>query len=105
MSNFENINLQDISGKNDNTYADFKEKLMAVEEFPSMYVFKFVVPTSDSATAQIEKIFEHPSTKITTKQSGGSKYESFTIQSFVKSADDVINYYKEVSKIDKVIML
>jgi putative lipoic acid-binding regulatory protein len=104
MKNHENIKLQDITG-NDSSYEVFKQKLMEVEQFPTFFIFKFIVPSVENAKTKIEKIFEHPSTKISTKSSGGGKYESFTVESFVNTADDVVNYYKEVSKIDKVIML
>jgi putative lipoic acid-binding regulatory protein len=104
MKNHENINLQDITGK-DSSYEVFKQKLIEVEQFPTLFVFKFIVPTAENAKSKIEKIFEHPSTKINTKNSGGGKYESFTVESFVNTADDVVNYYKEVGKIDKVMML
>lgn len=104
MKNFDNINLKDITG-DDNSYEVFKDKLNEVEQFPTLFIFKFILPSSESAKGKIEKIFEHPSTKISIKNSGGGKYESFTVESFVNSADDVVNYYKEVGKLDKVIML
>lgn len=105
MSNYENINLQDLTDKNENSYDVFKQKLMDVEKFPTIFVFKFIVPAAENAKEKIEKIFEHPSTKISVKHSGGGKYESFTVETFVNTADDVVNYYKEVGKINKVMML
>ena len=104
MNKFDNINIQDISG-NDSSYGDLKEKLNQVEEFPTFFVFKFIVPSASDAKEKIEKIFSHPSVKLHTKQSSGGKYESLTIEVFVNTADDVINYYKQVGTIEKVIML
>lgn len=99
-----NISIQDISGS-DSTYEDLKLKLNQVEEFPSFFVFKFIVPSSTDAKDKIKEIFNHPSAKFNYKQSSKGKYESVTIEIFVLSADDVIKYYKEVGKIEKVIML
>ena len=105
MKSYENIKLQDISGNDDGSYAAFREKLTAVEQFPTIYVFKFILPAAEEAKAKIERIFEHPSTKINVKHSGGGKYESFTVETFVNNADQVVSYYKEVGKLDKVVML
>lgn len=105
MKNYENINLRDLSGNGDGNYAAFREKLMAVEQFPTIFVFKFILPAAEDGKVKIEEIFAHPSTRIRVKQSGGGKYESFTVETFVNSADQVISYYKEVGKQDKVVML
>ncbi len=99
-----NINLQDITG-DDTTYDAFKQKLQEVEQFPTVFVFKFIVPQSEGAGEKIEEIFKHPSTKINVKESGQGKYKSYTVESFVSSADDVVKYYKEVGNLGKVIML
>lgn len=107
MKDLSKINVQDIQQNTNDTdfYATFKEKLNEVEQFPSLYTFKFIVPASTNNTNEIEKIFEHPSTKIQVKDSKTGKYNSLTIETFVNTAEDVIDYYKKVSTIDKVIML
>lgn len=107
MADLNNIKIQDIPGHNDGAdfYENFRQKLIDVETFPSLYVFKFIAPASIETKQQIEKLFEHPSTKISTKDSKTGKYNSFTIETFVSTADQVIDYYKAVAKIDQVIML
>lgn len=106
MADLGNINIQDIS-ENDGKdfYSSFREKLIDVEQFPTLYTFKFIIPATEEKKQAIEKIFEHPSTKIQTKESTTGKYNSLTVETFVNSADDVIDYYKKVSSIEKVIML
>lgn len=107
MADLNNIKLQDIPGDNDGVdfYENFKQKLIDVETFPSLYVFKFIAPASTDTKHQIEQLFEHPSTKISTKDSKTGKYNSFTIETFVNTADQVVAYYKAVAKIENVIML
>lgn len=106
MSDFNNINIQDINDNNGaDFYNNFRQKLIDIEQFPSIYTFKFIVPADADKKAEVEKIFEHPSTKISTKDSKTGKYNSLTVETFVQSADEVIDYYKKVSAIDKVIML
>mgnify|MGYP003398597677 CR=1 FL=1 len=106
MKDFSNINIHDVNDNtNDDFYTSFKEKLADIEDFPSLYTFKFIVPASEKNTEAIEKIFDHPSTKIQTKQSKTGKYNSLTIETFVQSPDEVVAYYKKVSTIEKVIMM
>ncbi|TCV19084.1 hypothetical protein EDC17_100664 [Sphingobacterium alimentarium] len=106
MSNFNNISIQDINDNNgDDFYNTFRQKLIDIEQFPSIYTYKFIVPAEANKKEDIEKIFEHPSTKISVKDSKTGKYNSLTVETFVKSADEVIDYYKKVSAIEKVIML
>lgn len=106
MSDFNNISIQDINDNNgDDFYNTFRQKLIDIEQFPSIYTFKFIVPAEAAKKEDIEKIFEHPSTKISVKDSKTGKYNSLTVETYVQSADEVIDYYKKVSTIEKVIML
>lgn len=100
------INVKDI---NDNSGTDFwdnfKAKLLSVETFPSIYTFKFIVPNVAGNKEMVEKIFAHPSTKIDYKDSKTGRYHSITIKTYVHTVDEVIQYYKEVGVIEKIIML
>lgn len=106
MTKFNNISVNDI---NDNNGADFYEgfrrKLMDIEQFPSIYTFKFIVPAGENKSEDIAQIFAHPSTQISSKNSKTGKYNSLTVKTYVTTADEVIDYYKKVSLIEKVIML
>lgn len=106
MKDFNNINIQDVNDNSNNDfYTNFRERLADTEQFPSLYTFKFIVPASEDKKKEIEGIFEHPSTKVQIKESKTGKYNSLTIETFVNTPDDVIEYYKKVSTIDKVFML
>lgn len=102
-----NINIEDIQDGDNNKdfYTNFREKLIAVEKFPSLYKFKFIVKADLKKIAQVKQVFTHASTKYAEKESSGGKYKSITVETFVNNADEVIDYYKEVSKIESVIML
>lgn len=100
------INIKDLNdNKNEDFYTTFKERLADIEQFPTLYSFKFIIPSSEKNKKDIEKIFEHPSTKISIKDSKTGKYNSLTVETFVNTADEVVDYYKKVSTIDKVIMM
>jgi len=100
------INIQDLNdNNNEDFYTTFKERLADVEQFPTLYTFKFIVPSTEKNKKDIEHIFEHPSTKINIKDSKTGKYNSLTVETFVNTVDEVVDYYKKVSTIEKVIML
>ncbi len=110
MSEFNNdIHIQDLpdDGGNNSTefYDNFRAKLNSVEQFPSIYTFKFIVKAKNNTEDDVKQIFTHDSTKFSEKESSGGKYKSITVETFVNNAEDVIDYYKKVSKIESVIML
>ena len=107
MKDFNNqIRLNDISGDGDaDFYKSFKEKLLSVERFPTHYTFKFIVKTDTEKVNRVKSIFTHASTKFSEKNSSGGKYLSITIESYVQTADEVIDYYKKVAEIPEVMML
>ncbi|PRD49406.1 DUF493 domain-containing protein [Sphingobacterium haloxyli] len=110
MSEFNNdIHIQDLPDDEGNNAADFydnfRAKLNSVEQFPSIYTFKFIIKAKNNAEKEVKQLFTHDSTKFSEKDSSGGKYKSITVETFVNNADDVIDYYKKVSKIESVIML
>ncbi|TYR38129.1 DUF493 domain-containing protein [Sphingobacterium phlebotomi] len=110
MSEFNNdIHIQDLpDGEGKNTtdfYDNFRVKLNSVEQFPSIYTFKFIVKADSNAQEDVKQLFTHDSTKFSEKESSGGKYKSITVETFVNNAEDVIDYYKKVSKIESVMML
>lgn len=89
----------------DSFYSNFKEKLEQTHTFPTDYVFKYIVPANPEKIAQIHKIFENSESTFSTRDSKTGKYTSITIKTHVNDANDVIIYYRQVAKIDGVVML
>ncbi|WP_109832511.1 DUF493 family protein [Reichenbachiella versicolor] len=79
----------------------FKEKLEKVHNFPTLYMFKFIVPKDK--VAEVELLF--PKNEIVTKPSSSGKYISMTIKSMMESADHIIEVYTEAKKIKGIISL
>ncbi|MEI5984810.1 DUF493 domain-containing protein [Sphingobacterium sp. PU5-4] len=101
-----NINIKDIQDNNpQDFYKNFKEKLIDVEKFPTIYTFKFIVKTDSDKAEQVKAIFTHASAKFSEKSSSGGKYTSISIENYVNNADEVIDYYKKVAEIPDVMML
>ncbi len=87
-------------------YKKLKEQLADTAMWPTVYLYKFIVPTDTSKIEQIEAIFDNLGAVISTKQSKNGKYTSVTVNVRMKSPDVVISKYKEVGeKVEGVISL
>jgi|SRR5690625_1080601 len=87
-------------------YQNLKIQLEESTDWPSIYLYKFIVPTSLETIAEIENIFDDVQARITTKDSSGGKYTSISIRAEMESPEAVIEKYKEVGeKIENVISL
>ena len=98
VDNQENINPDDF-------YASLKEKLEATHDFPQDYLFKFIITNEESKHTEIFRVFDDIKYTLSTKDSKNGKYTSLNMNAFVMDADQVINIYKEVGKIQGVMML
>jgi len=79
----------------------FREKLEAVSEWPSLYMFKFIVLAEKQN--EIKQIFENH--EVIVKPSSKGKYVSLTIKMLANSADQIIEKYIETNEVEGVIAL
>lgn len=79
-------------------------KLVETTTFPSVYMFKLIVPSENRTIALVENIFEAES-EIHTKESDKGKYTSITVKQVVISAEEIIEVYKKAAAIQGVMML
>ena len=79
----------------------FREKLDQHYAWPSLYVFKFIVPTGQEDA--VKKLF--PNNVPTEKHSEKGNYTSVTIQTMMPSSEAVINIYQQASVIEGLIAL
>lgn len=78
-------------------YAKLKAQLQDTSMWPSEYLYKFIVPTSDEKVKKIEEIFDNLGAVINTKKSKNGKYTSVSVNVRMKNPDHVIVKYKEVA--------
>jgi len=83
------------------TTEEFKQKLDEVHQFPTVYMFKFIV--TEDKTAEVEGLF--PKNELELKPSSKGKYVSVTAKVMMPSSDKVIQIYKEASQIKGLIAL
>jgi putative lipoic acid-binding regulatory protein len=86
-------------------YSKLKGQLEDTTKFPADYMYKFIVPSDENQLEEVQNVFDNTGAVITTKNSKTGKYISITSVLKLKSADDVIMYYKKVEKIKGIISL
>ncbi|MDG2313779.1 MAG: DUF493 family protein [Flavobacteriaceae bacterium] len=91
--------------KSEEFYTRFYEQLLESTSWPSVYVFKFIVPTSEKKINTLTHMFQSLNPQIATKKSSNGKYTSITLKAKVESPDMVIKKYKQVSEIEGIISL
>jgi hypothetical protein len=91
----------------DEFYTKLRKRLKKTSDWPSEYLYKFIVPSSDQTNLdKLISIFDNLGAVISTKQSSKGKYTSVSINVTLKSPDIVIEKYKQVGEeIENVISL
>lgn len=79
----------------------FKAKLEGHHSWPSLYMFKFIVPKGKEE--KIKMLF--PNNEVTTKASKNGNYISLTAKVLMASSDDIIRIYEQAYLIEGVISL
>jgi uncharacterized protein len=85
----------------ENWINSFREKLDEHYAWPSLYIYKFIVPTGREA--QVKKLF--PLNTATEKLSKKGNYTSITVQVMMQSSDAVIEMYIKASEIEGIVAL
>lgn len=98
LENDKNQNIDDF-------YLKFKKNLEETHSFPSVYIFKYIVPAEQSTIARLHSIFENSGGSFSTRDSKNGKYTCMTIKVPVNDADDVVIYYRQASSIEGIMML
>ncbi len=80
---------------------NFKKKLEEHYSWPSLYLFKFIVP--HEKTDDLKQLF--PSHTLVEKASAQGKYVSITFQIMAPSSEAVIEVYQKAAHIDGLIAL
>lgn len=91
--------------KTEEFYIRLKEELIATSEWPSEYLYKFIVPTEASNVADVESAFNNLGAVIKTQQSKNGKYTSISVNVTMENPDAVIAKYIAVSTIEGIISL
>lgn len=91
--------------KTEEFYVRLKDELQTTSEWPSEYLYKFIVPTDNGKIREVEDAFDNLGAVITTHQSKTGKYTSVSVNVRMKDPDAVIEKYIAVSNIEGIISL
>ncbi len=86
-------------------YARLKVELDNTNTWPAEYLYKFIMPSVGDNVERVEKAFDSMGAVIKTTKSKTGKFTSVSIDVTMKSSDDVISKYKEVSIIEGIVSL
>ncbi len=81
-----------------------KEQLEAFHVWPSVYMFKFIFPSSEEKLRELKQKFPEE-VEFETKESSTGKYTSVTIKEMVLSAEVIFTRYEDVSSLDGIIAM
>jgi len=79
----------------------FKERLDKNHEWPTVYMFKFIVPSDQEK--EVTKLF--PRNEFKFKHSKTGKYTSVTAKILARSSDEIIEIYQKAHLIEGMIAL
>ena len=80
---------------------ELRERLDNVHSWPSVYMFKFIVP----AEKEEEVLVLFPRNETTSKPSKNGKYVSVTAEVMIGTTDQVIDIYSQAQAIEGLIAL
>lgn len=86
-------------------YKKLKTTLDETTQFPSKYLYKFIIPNDDLKLNQIKDVFNYGGAVIDTKPSKTRKYISISILIEMQSSEEIISKYHDVGHIKGLISL
>jgi len=89
---------------NEQSLFDGLRQKLEQEEWPSTYMFKFILPNDNESITRLLNIFG-TANKQQMQNSRNGKYVSITIEELMLSADDVIEKYEKAAQLKGVMSL
>ena len=97
--------MSNKSTKSKDFYLRFKDQLLESQDWPGIYIFKFIVKDNSEEYKQLKKYLKNYEGKKSLKSSSKKKFLSLTFEFYANSPIDVINIYKGIENIDNIISL
>lgn len=91
--------------KSEEFFYRLKEELAGSTQWPSLYLFKFIVPSDRDKIEAVENAFDGLGAVITTNKSKNGRYTGVSVNVQMENADHVIEKYKAVYEIEGIISL
>ena len=85
-------------------FDDLREQLGELA-FPTLYLFKFIIKSDVQKITQIESLFHSERAQINHKQPSNRAFVSISLKEVMLSADEIIEFHVQASKVEGVIVL
>ncbi|GGH74234.1 MAG: DUF493 family protein [Bacteroidetes bacterium] len=82
-----------------------RQKLDEMETWPTLYMYKFIVPADNQKVAQVEALFDTKESQVTTRTSKNGNFVSITAVEMMISPESVIDRYKQAEGIEGLMSL
>jgi hypothetical protein len=86
-------------------YVRLKVELDRSNTWPTLYLFKFIVPSESDNVARMQLAFDCMGAVIKTTKSKTGKFTSVSINVQVKDSQQIVDKYLEVSTIKGIVSL
>ncbi|MCB9014660.1 MAG: DUF493 domain-containing protein [Lentimicrobiaceae bacterium] len=90
--------------QNEEFFIRLHEQLNKHGIWPSVYMFKFIIPDNNRDYAMLRSLFGDES-RVFTRHSSGGKYISVTVKELMLNPEEVIERYRLASDIEGIISL
>ena len=87
----------------DDPYASLRKQL-ELEEWPNVYLFKFIVPNTSENIALTTALFSD-SSDISMHESSTGKFVSVSVKELMLDVDSIIDKYRDATKIKGLMAL
>lgn len=86
-------------------YERFHKQLKESQNWPGLYMFKFILKSESNLIDKLKDLFNNPTEGVSLVNSSKKKFKSLTITIEMQSPQEVISIYKKVSDFEGVIIL
>ncbi len=86
-------------------YERLKVELDMANTWPAEYLFKFIVPSDADKVKQVQEAFDCLGAVIKTTKSKTGKFTSISVDVQMKSSQEIIDKYQQLSTIEGIISL
>tara|TARA_B110000037_G_C16987263_1_gene451577 strand:- start:14 stop:295 length:282 start_codon:yes stop_codon:yes gene_type:complete len=93
-----------MSESTSSQFDGLKQKLEKQNNWPRVYLFKFIIPNDNHKLAQVEALFGSEA-QVSRNQSRTGKFISVTAKELMISVDEVISRYEKSTLIEGLISL
>lgn len=86
-------------------YKKLKVQLEEGFEWPSVYLFKFIIPADNEKLAKVQNLFNSKEAVVEVRESSKGNYLSVSAKELMLSPDNIIERYLQAEEIGGVIAL